>query len=439
MTMMYGDLYEFLDYWGREFAEKCTNCGECLLVCPVYPLIKSADKGPKAVIEKVNRLLKEGEVSEEAYELAYSCTGACGLCAKVCPEGLAPYMVFVPAKAKLARAGKEPPPEAYQYTPGHRYNYTKVFSSLQIKPSEERWMREAPPHPEPVEVVFFTGCGAQGMPNIVLETVAILEGMGLNFVTLAGGDLCCGSGFMQWGDLEAAQNMGQTFVSTIASFGAKKAAFLCDGCRMMCAGILPATMNIPFEPYELAQFLAENIDRIPFSQKVNRVVTLHDSCGVARFGTPEAGRRLLQAIPGLTLVEMEHNRQDSLCCGGLANITRSEITEPIRRAPLEEAKATGADTLATICNGCQQAFAPFEDQYHLEVRSYISLVAEAIGVRYEDKFKKYINFGDVDEVIAAAKEYIDASDYSVEEMKRILPEYLNRFCLKHSGSSSPEN
>jgi len=208
---------------------------------------------------------------------------------------------------------------------------------------------------------------------------------------------------------------------------------------MMCAGILPATMNIPFEPYESAQFLAENIDRIPFSQKVNRVVTLHDSCGVARFGTPEAGRRLLQAIPGLTLVEMEHNRQDSLCCGGLANITRSEITEPIRRAPLEEAKATGADTLATICNGCQQAFAPFEDQYHLEVRSYISLVAEAIGVRYEDKFKKYINFGDVDEVIAAAKEYIDASDYSVEEMKRILPEYLNRFCLKHSGSSSPEN
>jgi hypothetical protein len=40
------------------------------------------------------------------------------------------------------------------------------------------------------------------------------------------------------------------------------------------------------------------------------------------------------------------------------------------------------------------------------VRSYISVEAEAV-------------------------ESIDASDFTLEEMERILPEYFNRFCLKH--------
>jgi len=38
-------------------------------------------------------------------------------------------------------------------------------------------------------------------------------------------------------------------------------------------------------------------------------------------------------------------------------------------------------------------------------------------------------------VLAEARDYIHASDFSLEEMERILPEYLHRFCLKHGGSS----
>jgi len=103
---------------------------------------------------------------------------------------------------------------------------------------------------------------------------------------------------------------------------------------------------------------------------------------------------------------------------------------------MKEAKATGADILATICTGCQESFAPLEHQYPFQVRSYISLIAEAVGVQYEDRFKKYMGLGDVTKVLAEARDYIDASDFSPEEMKRILPEYLDRFCLKH-GRSSP--
>ena len=175
----------------------------------------------------------------------------------------------------------------------------------------------------------------------------------------------------------------------------------------------------------------ENLDRIPFSRRVDKVVTLHDSCTVARLGVFDVPRKLLQAVPGLTMVEMQHNRGDALCCGGVGNIARPGLTEGRRHAPMDEAKAVGADIMATICTGCQESFAPLEDQYPFEVRSYISLVAEAVGVHYEDKFKKYVRYGNANKILAEARDCISASEFSPDEMQHVLPEYLNRFCLKH--------
>jgi len=434
MTTKYSNLAEYFDYRGRRFAEKCTNCGDCLEACPLFPLTKSADRGPQAVIEKITDLLKGGEVSEEAYEMVFSCSGACGLCAKACPEGLIPYSAFMSAIAKLFRAGKEPPPLSYQMMPGHRYNFANVFSALQTKPSEERWIRKVPDSPEPVDVVFFTGCAPAGIPHTLLETVDILDRMGIKFVALAGGELCCGTGAMLWGDAEASQSMGQDFISSIAAFRPKKAVFFCTGCHITCLVTLPRFMSVPFQSYELTQFLVENLNRIPFANPINKVIAVHDSCSVARLGTFELTRKLLQAIPGITLVEMEHNRDNALCCGGTANAMRPEITETMRRAPLEEAKATGADILATICTGCQESFAPLEHQYPFEVRSYVSLVAEAVGVQHEDRFKPLVNGDDATQVLARVRDYVNTSDFSPEEMERILPEYLNRFCPKHGRS-----
>jgi Fe-S oxidoreductase len=148
-------------------------------------------------------------------------------------------------------------------------------------------------------------------------------------------------------------------------------------------------------------------------------------------GTFENPRKLLQAIPGITFVEMKHNRADSLCCGGATNTWRPDISEPLRRAPLKEAEATGAQILATTCTGCQMSFASLEKEYPFEVRSYISLLAEAVGVRQEDKFKRYVNSANLSEVLTDARDCIEASGYTAGEMERVLPEYLDRFCSKH--------
>lgn len=50
-------------------------------------------------------------------------------------------------------------------------------------------------------------------------------------------------------------------------------------------------------------------------------VTWHDPCHIGRHGgIYEESREVLEAIPGLELKEMEHNRKDGLCCGSVLTL-----------------------------------------------------------------------------------------------------------------------
>lgn len=422
----HGKMAEFYDNMTKEFVERCTICGECLEACPLFPLTKFADRGPQAVMEKMMQLLQGGEVSEEAYDMIVSCTWGCNICTKACPEGLIPRLAVMLATGKMASSGKELPRVFQQSLFGSRYSLANVLHALQVKPSEMRWIKKAPANPEPVDVVFWASCSGTCHPNVLFDIVDVLDRMGINFVALGGGEICCGLSAIMRGDLEAVESLGETFVSNIAAFHPKKALFLCQGCQARCSGALPGFTSLPFEYSWLPDFLVENLDRIPFTQRVDKVVTVHDSCGVTSLGTYEVTRELLRAIPGITLVEMEHNRENNLCCGGVAVHTRPEIAEHMRRAALQEADAAGADVLATTCIGCHLSFVPLEHQYRCEVQSFISLVAEAVGAHNEDRFKKYMSCGDPAEVLAEARDYINASDYSSEEMERVLPGIFNR-------------
>jgi len=88
---------------------------------------------------------------------------------------------------------------------------------------------------------------------------------------------------------------------------------------------------------------------------VDLKVTFHDPCYLGRHnGIYEAPRRVLQSIPGLTLVEMHSNRERSLCCGGGGGGAWSDYTVKERFGVLrvEEALRTGAEVMATACPYC---------------------------------------------------------------------------------------
>jgi Fe-S oxidoreductase len=385
--------------------------------------------GAQAIMEKVTGLLSRGEVSEEAQDMILSCTQGCGhICAKACELGLRPSFALLSGIAKLVDAGIELPPSAYHMVPGDRRNFAKVFSSLLTKPSEVRWIKDVPADPESVETVFFPGCSASGMSHISLDAVGVLDSMGMDFVTLAGGDRCCGVGHTICGNPKASAESGQELISDIAAFRPQRAVFFCLGCQLVTAGMLSQSDSVSFETVELSKFLLDNLERIPFKEKVDKRVAIHDSCVLSSLPNyADIPRKLLQAIPGVELVELEHNREEAICCGGVANATRPEAIAHMRSGALEEANSAGIDILATYCSGCHESFVPLESGHPYEIKNYVSLIAEAVGVCHEDRYKKFSKDGSIAKAISEARESIEASDYTLEEMTQILADYPHQF------------
>jgi Fe-S oxidoreductase len=143
---------------------------------------------------------------------------------------------------------------------------------------------------------------------------------------------------------------------------------------------------------DITPFFARHLDALKpkLQKKLNYVVTYHDSCCLGRHnGFFDEPRSLLRAIPGVKLVEMAHNRLNSLCCGGggggmwLDTYYKSKGMERLSDRRIKEAVATGADVLAV---SCPYEISRFEDALKLigyenkmMVRDVVELLAESLG------------------------------------------------------------
>jgi Fe-S oxidoreductase len=150
------------------------------------------------------------------------------------------------------------------------------------------------------------------------------------------------------------------------------------------------SFNYPLE--HTTTFFAKRLDALKprLTKKLNYVVTYHDACCLGRHnGFYEEPRALLQAIPGINLVEMTHNRLNSLCCGGggggmwLDTYYKSKGMDRLSDRRVKEAIATGADVLAVAC---PYEVSRFEDslkvlgyEKKMIVRDVMELLAESLG------------------------------------------------------------
>jgi glycolate oxidase iron-sulfur subunit len=131
---------------------------------------------------------------------------------------------------------------------------------------------------------------------------------------------------------------------------------------------------------DVTEFLA-SIDLVPPSGRVERVVTLQESCHLVHAQRiREAPRQLLALIPGLELRDMAH---PDLCCGsaGLYMLTQPEMSTRILDEKMRDIGGTGARTIVTANPGCmmqlQRGLARSGNPG--EVKHVVELVDEAYG------------------------------------------------------------
>ncbi len=309
--------------------------------------------------------------------------------------------------------------------PQSRFSAAKVISSLFLKPEDSIWLDENATQPEQSDYVLYLGCNVLQTPFLMWTCIDVLRKMGIKFAIVGGTSTCCGSPFLSAGKIEAAESFDRKRIDVFSRFNPQTVIEWDESCHEFTHLNTLSYMKPKFKMKNIEQFIAENTHLLKFEIPINKKVGIHDHYGHAdnSYADMEAPRRALKAIPGVELIELEHNRLQALPCGfeSISYNGRKEEGKLQNRDLLAEASSTGADILAVFWQACYRTLVSTGE---IDVRHFIEIVGEALGVNYEDKYRKYKLWNNVDRVVDDAKENIAANGYTETEIKPYVQKYL---------------
>ena len=169
--------------------------------------------------------------------------------------------------------------------------------------------------------------------------------------------------------------------------------------------------DLPFRVRHTTEFLLDHLARFRFTAPVNATVAVHaHAVGDARVREARACRALLAGVPGVRVVDLESEpRFGRSCAPAIPQALGQDVWDGLVRDEIERARAAGADTLACIYHGCQRMICGFEADGRLTIEHYLSVFARALGIEFEDTFKKYRLWADPERVLQDATPCMEAN------------------------------
>ncbi|MHA1813605.1 MAG: (Fe-S)-binding protein [Candidatus Thorarchaeota archaeon] len=209
-------------------------------------------------------------------------------------------------------------------------------------------------------LLYFVGCMATyRLPSIAEATIKTLKHAGVDFTLLGEDEWCCGSVALRTGHVKETEELARHNVDAIKATGADRVVTACAGCFRTLSVDYPRILGIemPFEVVHFPVLLKELIDegRLKFPDSEEIRVTYHDPCHIGRhMGIYDEPREAIDSIPGVSRVEMFHNRETASCCGagGGVRSTHRSLARGAADLRVLEAEETGADVLTTACPFC---------------------------------------------------------------------------------------
>ena len=384
----------------------CVECGRCMDVCPAA----STDKGlsPMHLMTKLrDSLLNKGMVFAPSTDapvasdssgmdiratMAWQSSGwmareksacipvligdvvteqelwactTCRACEERCPVGNRQLTPLIEMRRYLVLTEGRMPPEAkrtlqnidrqsnpWGFPRQERAAWMEVFAA------KEGWRIPTIRANPKADWLWWVGSmGAYDLRarGVTYAFARLLREAGVSFAVLGTEERNSGDTPRRLGDEYLFQELCRSNIETFERYGVKRIVTTC-----------PHTYHLMRNEYRdfgfegevkhhtelLAELLAAG--RLRPHTAVDRTMTLHDSCYLARYnGVLDAPRAILSAIPGLSVKEMERSGKQGLCCG--AGGGRMWLEEPGRRVNevrTAQALATGAELIGSSCPYC---------------------------------------------------------------------------------------
>ena len=215
---------------------------------------------------------------------------------------------------------------------------------------------------ETPEVLFWVGCAGSfddRYKKVTVAFVKILDKVGVKFAVLGTEEGCTGDPARRAGNEFTFQMMAMSNIQVLDMYEVKKIVTACPHCFNTLKNEYPAlggNYDVIHHSEYLQQLINEGRVKIEGGGTFKgRKITFHDSCYLGRAnGVYEAPRAVLEALDA-DLVEMKRVKSNGLCCGaGGAQMFKDaeKGKKEVNIERIEEALATGADTIAVGCPFC---------------------------------------------------------------------------------------
>ncbi len=392
----------------------CVRCGLCLQACPTYTLLGREPSSPRGRIALI-RGVAEGRLTVDAPGFLHQmneCLG-CLACQAVCPSGVQYGHLHEAGKAQAKAI--EPRSQFAKTVEWGTFNilfanpflfrlfgrslwlYQKlgvqalvrqlgILKLMGLDETEKllpkindrfiyaQGQRYAPSNgavptstngsdaPSRLKrVALLTGCAQSvAFAHVHEATINTLQANGCE-VILPENQQCCGALHAHGGDLVGAKELARQNIDALEAVNPDVVVVNAAGCSHHLKEYAHLLKDDPLYAERAYSFVAKSRDITellaelgpkPAQTPLPWQVTYQDPCHLAHgqkvINQP---RRILDAIPGLELIEM---KDSAMCCGsaGTYNIMQPELASQLQRNKLDNAAATGAAIIASANTGC---------------------------------------------------------------------------------------
>jgi len=350
----YKEVIDLVKEAGGSDLKLCYQCGTCSGVCP-WNTVRSF------MVRRIMHQAQLGLVDFESEDMWLCVT--CRNCVQRCPRGVAIIDVMRSFRRGITELGVAKVPDSLRLTMKNISGTGNPFG----EPAENRdkWSRDlsVKPYTSGTDWLYFVGCMASYDPKlqkIARAIVTLLTKAGVDFGILGNRENCSGESVRKVGDEALFATLAQKNIETFQEMGVKKILTTSPHCFSTFKNEYPEAGGhyaVSHYTQMLDGLLKEG--RLKPNREIKRKVTYHDPCYLGRHnGIYDEPRDILHALPGIELVEMPRSREMSLCCGGGGGGIWRETKKEERfvNSRLEEAIATGADTLVVACPYCMTMF-----------------------------------------------------------------------------------
>ena len=388
-------------------AYSCAQCGYCIEVCDQYYGRQWESETARGRWYFLRQYLEgKAEFNQTMLDSFLLCT-TCQRCNQVCQVQIPIQQMWDQMRGLVIHE------KGYHTFPGFEMmgsSFTRE-SNIWAGGREEKvnWLPDDVLPLEKGKTAYWAGCTASYVENdIAQNAVHILKEGGIDFTYLGKDEACCGIPFYAAGKWDLFAKAVEHNITELNKRGVEEVIISCPGCWVTLnhyyrewAPKLGLEYNVKVRNITevTADLVREGKLKFKHTPKDGGRLTYHDPCHIGRHGgIYEPPREVLNAIPGVELVEMEHNRVDGLCCGSvLSRVGRPPAADAIGAFRIAEAEAVKADVVVTACPCCEvqlRVGARFKKS-PVRILDWSDIVAEALGYDVADPTHTVLDAWDV--------------------------------------------